>query len=137
MNAMEILPNVMGIISKPRFFPMYEKDGTFNNNKAPVKPNTTKTIADIIAFTKVVCNVGRNELLLNKSFKPEKLKPKTNGNNTKRVTQSNPMVNIRHKFIDGFMFTGIKVFFLFQSVLWQHLILLAHRFHYSRFSVCR
>ena len=79
---------------------MNENEGTFNNNKAPVKPNTTKTTADIIAFTKVVCKVGRNEPLPNKSFKPEKLTPKTNGNNTKRVTQSNPMVNIRHKFID-------------------------------------
>ena len=57
MNAMEILPNVIGIMSKLRFLPMNENEGTFNKNTAPIKPNVTKTIADIMALSKVVCNV--------------------------------------------------------------------------------
>lgn len=54
---MEIFPNVMGIMSKPRFLPMNENEETFNNNKAPVNPKVTTTTADINAFSKVVCKV--------------------------------------------------------------------------------
>ena len=97
INAMEILPKVIGIISNPRFLPMNEKEGTFNSNKAPVKPNNTKTIEVMIALTKVVCKVDRNDPLLNKGPKPERLIPKRNGNNTNRVTQSKPTVRILHK----------------------------------------
>ena len=107
----------MGIMSKPRFFPMKEKVRTFSNSSAPEKPNNTRTIAEINAFIKVTCKVDVKDRLPDKPLKPEKLMSNKNGNKTKKVADSSPMVNIRQKFIDRFMLIGIKVFFLFQFVL--------------------
>lgn len=116
-NAIEILPNVIGIISKPKFFPIIENEGTFNRKMAPVKPNNTKTTADIRAFSKVVSKVASKDLFPNKSPNSEKLIPNRKGSNNKRVTHNTAMVSIFQRFVEGFTFIRIKVFFLFQSVL--------------------
>lgn len=100
---MEIFPSVMGIISNPKFLPIEEKNGTFNNNNDPINPKNTKITEDNMALIKVICKVFWNEKLLNKKLKLSKFKPNRKGSNTKRVVVINPIANILHMYFDSFI----------------------------------
>ena len=73
IKAIEILPNVTGMIRTPRFFPKKEKKGTFNKSNAPIKPNNTKRIEVKSALIKDVVSVDVKELFPDRFLKEEKL----------------------------------------------------------------
>ena len=79
INAIEILPKIIGNINTARFFPTNEKVGIFNNINAQPKPKVAKIIEDTKALRRVFCNVLRKDPLLTSPVIPLTLISPKNG----------------------------------------------------------